>query len=48
MSIYDLIIIGGGASGMLCTIKAKKNGIKNILVIEKKFLSRWSTESRKL
>lgn len=35
MSIYDLIIIGGGASGMLCAIKAKKNGIKNILVIEK-------------
>ena len=35
MSIYDLIIIGGGASGMLCAIKSKKNGIKNILVIEK-------------
>lgn len=35
MNIYDLIIVGGGASGMLCAIQAKKKGIKNILVIEK-------------
>lgn len=35
MKIYDLIIIGGGAAGMLCAIEAKKNGIEDILVIEK-------------
>lgn len=35
MKIYDLIIIGGGASGMLCAIEAKKNGVEDILVIEK-------------
>ncbi|MGL4850660.1 MAG: NAD(P)/FAD-dependent oxidoreductase [Clostridium sp.] len=32
---YDLIIIGGGASGMLAAIEGKKNGIEHILVIEK-------------
>lgn len=35
MELYELIIIGGGAAGMLCAIEAKKAGIKNILVIEK-------------
>ena len=35
MKVYDLIIIGGGAAGMLCAIEAKKNGIEDILVIEK-------------
>lgn len=35
MSSYDLIIIGGGAAGMLCAIEGKKKGIENILVIEK-------------
>ena len=35
MGTYDLIIVGGGAAGMLCAIEGNKKGIKNILVIEK-------------
>ncbi|MDB8793343.1 FAD-dependent oxidoreductase [Romboutsia sp. 1001216sp1] len=35
MREYDLIIIGGGASGIICAIEAYKKGIKNILLIEK-------------
>lgn len=35
MKKYDLIIVGGGASGMLCAIEAKKAGIDNVLLIEK-------------
>lgn len=32
--IYDAIIVGGGPSGIMCAIEAKKNN-KNILIIEK-------------
>lgn len=35
MREYDLIIIGAGASGILCAIEANKKGIENILLIEK-------------
>ncbi|WP_283695735.1 NAD(P)/FAD-dependent oxidoreductase [Clostridium perfringens] len=35
MREYDLIIIGGGASGLLLAINGKKDGIKNILLVEK-------------
>lgn len=35
MREYDLIIIGGGASGLLLSINGKKDGIKNILLVEK-------------
>lgn len=35
MKAYDLIIVGGGAAGMLCAIDANEKGIKNILLIEK-------------
>lgn len=35
MEAYELIIVGGGAAGMLCAIEAKKSGIKNVLLIEK-------------
>lgn len=35
MREYDLIIIGGGASGLLSAINGKKDGIENILLIEK-------------
>ena len=35
MDMYDLIIVGGGAAGMLCAIEARKRDIKDILLIEK-------------
>ena len=35
MREYDLIIIGGGASGLLSAINGKKDGIENILLVEK-------------
>lgn len=35
MREYDLIIIGGGASGLLSAIYGKEAGIENILLIEK-------------
>lgn len=35
MREYDLIIIGGGASGLISAINGKKDGIKNILLVEK-------------
>lgn len=35
MEVYELIIVGGGAAGMLCAIEAKKAGIKDVLLIEK-------------
>ncbi|AWZ49663.1 monooxygenase [Clostridiaceae bacterium 14S0207] len=35
MKQYDLIIIGGGAAGLLCAIEGKRTGIKDILLIEK-------------
>ena len=34
MREYDLIIIGGGAAGLLSAINGKKDGIKNILLEE--------------
>ena len=34
MREYELIIIGGGAAGMLAAIEGKKNGIDKILIIE--------------
>lgn len=35
MREYELVIVGGGASGILCAIEAYKKGINNILLIEK-------------
>lgn len=35
MNEYDLIIVGGGAAGMLCAIEARKFDIRDILLIEK-------------
>ena len=48
MKIYDLIIVGGGAAGMLCAIEAKKLGMKNVLLIEKDNVLRRSFIFRKL
>ena len=35
MQTYDLIIVGGGAAGMLCAIEAKKLAMNKVLLIEK-------------
>lgn len=35
MTIYDLIVIGGGAAGLTSAISAREAGIKNILIIER-------------
>ncbi|SCI26906.1 NAD(P)/FAD-dependent oxidoreductase [Romboutsia sp. 1001713B170207_170306_H8] len=35
MREYDLVIIGGGAAGILCAIEGKKRSIESILIIEK-------------
>ena len=32
---YDLIIIGGGASGLSAGVSALKNGIKKVLILER-------------
>lgn len=32
---YELVVIGGGPAGLAAAIEAKKNGIENILVIER-------------
>ena len=37
MQFYDLIVIGGGVSGISAALEAKKNGIENILILEKEF-----------
>ena len=49
MKEYNLIIVGGGAAGILCAIEANKKGMDNILLIEKdSVLQRWSFKFRKL
>ena len=31
----DLVIIGGGSAGMAAAIEARKNGVQDILILEK-------------
>lgn len=35
MAIYDLIVIGGGAAGLISAISAREAGVENILIIER-------------
>lgn len=35
MKIVDLVIIGGGSAGMAAAIQAKKEGVDNLLILEK-------------
>lgn len=37
MQLFDLIVIGGGISGISAAMEAKKNGIDSILILEKEF-----------
>ena len=32
---YDLIIIGGGPAGLAAAVSAKKEGVENILILER-------------
>lgn len=36
MENYDLVIIGGGVAGMSCGLSAEKQGVKKILLLERK------------
>ena len=34
---YQLAVIGGGPAGLAAALEAEKNGIKNIIIIERDF-----------
>lgn len=35
MKDYTVLIIGGGASGMMCALRLAEGGVRNIALIEK-------------
>ena len=35
MECVDLLVIGGGSAGMAAALQAKKEGVKDILILEK-------------
>ena len=35
MTTYDLIIIGGGSAGLAAAVSAKRQGIDNLLILER-------------
>ena len=34
-NIYDLIVVGGGPCGIASVVEAKRNGLSNVLLLEK-------------
>lgn len=43
---YDLVIIGGGHSGLSAAVEARQNGIEKILIIEKRKRIRWNLQQK--
>ena len=35
MKFYDTVILGGGASGMMCALRLAERGCKKILILER-------------
>ena len=48
MKEYNLIIVGGGAAGILCAIEANKQGIDRYIINRKRSSIRRSFKFRKL